>query len=213
MLRARDQALLDAIAPGNRKPWEQALADHAIYVDENGTVMDRATFLHALVPLPAGASGSLVITDYRVHVSGDTAIVVHTDDEHETFHGQKLRAGYLMTETWQHRANGWKLLLVHAYVINKDPPAVTLPPAQLADYVGRYRAAPDLVFVIRREGDHLVGGTEGKPARPLEVELRDVVFSPGRPRSREIFERDSAGHVSGFIDRREGEDLRYTRLR
>ena len=37
-LRAKDQALLDAIAPGNRKVWEDALATDAVYVDENGEI-------------------------------------------------------------------------------------------------------------------------------------------------------------------------------
>lgn len=59
LLRAKDQALLDAIAPGDRKVWEDALATDAVYVDENGVVMDRAAFLKQLEPLPAGASGNL----------------------------------------------------------------------------------------------------------------------------------------------------------
>jgi hypothetical protein len=60
-LRARDQALLDAIAPGERKVWEEALAADAVYVDENGTIMDRAEFMKQLEPLPAGASGTIQI--------------------------------------------------------------------------------------------------------------------------------------------------------
>ncbi len=36
LLRAKDQALLDALAPGDRKVWEDALARDAVYVDENG---------------------------------------------------------------------------------------------------------------------------------------------------------------------------------
>ena len=35
-LRARDQALLDAFAPGDRAIWEKALWSDATYVDENG---------------------------------------------------------------------------------------------------------------------------------------------------------------------------------
>ena len=211
-LRAKDQALLDAIAPGNRALWEDALAPGAIYVDENGTVMTRADFLKALVPLPPGTSGHISIVDYQVCQEGDTALVIHKDDEREDYHGQALRAGYLMTETWLHRNGVWKLALVHAYVVTNDPPAVTLPESKLDEYTGRYRAGPDLVSVIRREGDHLVAGREGGTSHPLLVEISDVLFVPGQPRTRKIFQRDEAGHITGFLERREGVDVRWTRI-
>ena len=50
-LRARDQALLDAIAPGDVKLWEATLAPEAVYVDENGSIMNRSQFLAELKPL------------------------------------------------------------------------------------------------------------------------------------------------------------------
>ena len=48
LLRAKDQALLDAIAPGDRKVWDEALSADAVYVDENGVIMDRTEFLKEL---------------------------------------------------------------------------------------------------------------------------------------------------------------------
>jgi hypothetical protein len=47
LLRGKDQALLDAIAPGDRKVWDTALAPDAVYVDENGVIMNRATLHEA----------------------------------------------------------------------------------------------------------------------------------------------------------------------
>ena len=81
--RPQDQALLDAVAPGDRSVWEQALAPDAVYVDEAGAVMNRAQFLEQLTPLPAGASGNLHITSYTAHIAGDLATVIHVDDEVE----------------------------------------------------------------------------------------------------------------------------------
>src|SRR5262245_210208 len=80
VLRAKDQVLLDAIAPGNVKVWDENLAPDAVYVDENGVIMDRATFLKQLTPLPAGASGTLVIASYQVATHDDVATVIHTDN-------------------------------------------------------------------------------------------------------------------------------------
>lgn len=99
LLRVKDQLLLDAIAPGNRQVWEQALAPDAIYVDEDGMIMNRAEFLKQLEPLPAGAGGTLQIASYTANIDGDLATVVHTDDEVENYHGQILHSWYLTTET------------------------------------------------------------------------------------------------------------------
>lgn len=151
-LRADDQALLDAIAPGDKAVWQRLLAQDAVYVDENGTVMNRAQFLAALKPLPSGSSGHISIVDYQAKIHGQVALVVHKDDERENYHGIPLHADYLMTETWIKEGADWRLALVHVYVVAKDPPAIKTPPAALAEYEGRYRAAPDLSYVIRREG-------------------------------------------------------------
>ena len=211
-LRARDQALLDAIAPGEVKVWDAALAADAVYVDENGTVMTRADFLAELKPLPAGSSGKITISAYSARLSGDVATIVHTDDEEEMYHGQALTAQYLTTETWQRRTAGWKLLLVHAYAVLKDPRTILIPLAELDAYVGRYSGGPDLAYTIKREGDHLIGQREGRPSAALKAEIRDVFFVSGQLRTRKIFERDSTGRVVGFVDRREGTDLVWKRL-
>jgi hypothetical protein len=209
LLRSKDQALLDAIAPGDRKVWDATLAADAVYVDENGVIMDRAEFLKQLDPLPPGTSGSLHIASYSARVTGDLATVIHTDDEQENYHGQMLKARYLMTETWRRDSSDWKLHMVHAYAILKDPPAVTLPAKDLQEYAGRYSGGADLEYVIQWDGKQLSGARVGRSLTPLQVELRDVLFIAGQPRTRKIFQRDAKGAVTGFVDRREGEDLVY----
>jgi hypothetical protein len=210
-LRADDQALLDAIAPGDKAVWERLLARDAIYVDENGAVMNRAQFLSALKPLPAGSSGHISIIDYQATVHDQVALVVHKDDERENYHGIPLRADYLMTETWVKEGADWRLALVHVYVVAKDPPAIKTPAKRLAEYEGSYRAAPDLAYVIRRDGDHLVGDRQGLPSVTFSQESTDVFFVPAHPRDRKIFRRDAANKVVDFVDRREGEDLVFVR--
>jgi hypothetical protein len=210
-LRADDQALLDAIAPGDKAVWERLLARDAIYVDENGAVMNRAQFLAALKPLPAGSSGNISIVDYQATVHDQVALVVHKDDERENYHGIPLRADYLMSETWVKEGADWRLALVHVYVVAKDPPAIKTPAKRLAEYEGSYRAAPDLAYVIRREGDHLAGDRQGLPSVTFSQESTDVFFVPAHPRDRKIFRRDAANKIVDFVDRREGEDLVFVR--
>ncbi len=210
-LRAADQALLDAIAPGDRTVWERLLAKDAVYVDENGEILHREQFLAALKPLPAGNSGHISIVDYHARVHGNVALVVHKDDERENYHGIALRADYLMTETWLKEGADWRLALVHVYVVAKDPPAIKRPASELDEYAGKYRAASDLSYVIRRDGDHLVGDREGLPPVVLSQESTDVFFVPGKPRDRKIFRRDADKKIVDFVDRREGEDLVFVR--
>jgi hypothetical protein len=211
-LRLHDQQLLDAIAPGDTKVWDAALAADAIYVDENGVIINRADFLAQLLPLPQGVAGKIAISAYSARQSGDVATVVHTDDEEENYHGQHLTAQYLMSEAWQRQNGFWKLLLVHAYSLLKEPKFIVMSPPELDAYVGRYAAAPDLVYSIERNSDHLVGEREGRPTVSLKAEVRDVFFVSGQLRTRKIFERDGAGRVVGFVDRREGSDLVWKRL-
>lgn len=211
ILRTRDQALLDAIAPGNVKVWDEALAEAAVYVDENGTIMDRAAFLKQLTPLPAGASGTLVIASYQASQHEDVATVIHTDDETENYHGQTLKARYLTTETWQKTGKDWKLLLIHTYAILQDPPAQKLSEKELDAYVGRYTAG-DLVYVLHRDGDRLMGQRMGGQPVEWNAELRDVFFIAGQPRIRRIFQRDANGNIIGFVDRRESWDLVWKKV-
>lgn len=210
--RQSDQALLDAYATGEVKVWEAALARDAVYVDENGQIMSRTNFLKQLTPLPAGVTGSIAISSFSAEQSGNVVTVVHTDNEKEFFHGQNLTAQYLTTETWQQQDGNWKLLLIHVYSALQEPRTIVLPASELDAYVGRYSAGPDLDYVIRREGDHLVGGREGRPSAPLKAEVRDVFFVSGHLRTRKIFERDSGGKIVGFVDRREGSDLVWKKV-
>ena len=212
LLRAKDRALLDAVTNGDRKVWDAALASDAVYVDENGAIMHRAEFLEQIAPLPPAISGKLVIASYSAQIDGDVALVIHTDDEEETFHGQVLHAQYLTTETWRREGSDWKLHLAHTYAVLKDPPAISLPAAQMQEYAGRYSGAPDLAYIIKWDGKQLTGGREGRELKPLQVEVRDVLFAPGQPRIRKIFQRDASGKISQFVDRRESWDLVWRRV-
>jgi hypothetical protein len=211
-LRAKDQALLDATAPGDRATWDKALTADALYIDENGEIMDRAAFITALNPLPKGISGHIDIADYRVTAHGETALVVMRLDEHEDYFGVPLRAKYLMTETWVRQSGDWRLALVHAYVVPKDPPAVPVPAAALEGYSGRYAGPNGTIYEIRRKGDHLTAGQLGAGAHPLLMESPDLFFVPGQTRIRKLFQRGADGSVTGFLDRREGEDIHWARL-
>jgi hypothetical protein len=162
-------------------------------------------------PLPAGVTGNLAPIGLRVFLHRDTAIVIYDIVEYEDYHGAQLRAFYTVTDSWVHRKQGWRLVAGQVLAVQHAPAAVTLPAAQLDEYVATYTLGATETYVITRDGDGLAGSRNGGERQKISCELRDVFFVPVHPRSRKIFQRDSAGRVTGFVDRREGEDVAWIR--
>jgi hypothetical protein len=121
--------------------------------------------------------------------------------------------GYIRrsTEVWLKEKDGWKIISSQTLALPEDPPEIRLPVRELEEYVGTYSAGPDYVIKIERAGESLVSATNGGKGSPLLVEVRDVLFTPGQPRLRRVFERDAGGKVVGFYSRREGHDLHFKR--
>jgi len=211
ILRAQTQALLDAIAVGDAKVWDRYLDPRVVYVSEEGVRETKASLLAQLQPLPPGVSGTIAIGQFAVEVHGDTAVVVHVDEESEEYFGHHLTAEYVTTAVWVRGAAGWRLIATQVHAALADPPAIQLPAEQLDGYVGTYRLNETVTYTIRRDGDHLVGERTGRPPQPLAAEVRDVFFVAGQPRSRKVFVRDAGGRITGLADRREGRDLVWTR--
>jgi hypothetical protein len=211
-LRAQTQEMLDAIAAGNASVWDRYLDPKVVYLSEAGEVETRASLLAQLKPLPPGISGQITMSRFDVQQFGDVAIVLHVDEESESYFGHPIHAQYMTTATWRLGPDGWKIIATQVHASLADPPAIELPAGKLDDYVGTYRLTDDIGYTIRRDGDHLVGERTGRPPQTLRVEARDVLFVPGQPRSRKVFLRDPAGQVTRFADRREARDIVWTRV-
>ena len=211
LLRARTAQLLDAITRGDPSVWEQALDASARVIDENGEVLDRKAMVASVRPLPPGISGAIRPVDFQATVVGDVATTTYVADEDETFHGAQIHARYRMGDTWVRREGTWKLLSSQVLALRTDPPVVPTTAEQRKAYCGRYTLG-DLTYVVRCETDGLTGGSPGKPGKPLRFETPDVLFVPGEPRLRYLFQRDASGRVSGFLQRRESWDLAWKRV-
>lgn len=206
-LKAKTQALLDAVSAGDARVWDRLLDPEVLYVSEAGELERKPQLLAEVVPLPAGISGRIEIGKFEARVHGDTAIVFHVDEEYENYFGHDIHAQYLNLATWRYAGGEWKLLATQVLASLIDPKAIVLPAAQLADYEGSFALTPDIHYTIKRDGDHLVGQRTGRPPQVLQAEARDVFFVAGQPRSRKIFLRDSAGKITQLADRREARDI------
>jgi hypothetical protein len=205
-LRSITQALADAVAPGEARTWDRYTDAALTYVSEDGEVKDKAAILAELKPLPTGISGTIRVTEFRAQGHGAFAVTTYVMEETETIDGQVLHNRYRETDTWRAFGGAWKLVAAQVLALNKDPPALVLPAASLDAYAGTY-ARGEATITLRRDGDHLVGERSGRPPQILRAEVRDVFFAPGQPRTREIFIRASDDSITGYAERREGEDL------
>jgi len=63
---------------------------------------------------------------------------------------------------------------------------------------------------IDRDEAALTSSTNGAAATKLEMEARDVAFTPGQPRMRRVFIRDG-GKVTGFLSIHASGDVFFRR--
>ena len=208
VLYANDKLLLTAIHRGDRSAWARLTTSDFMYVEE-GEVIRRDKFLRELEDdglLP------LIIRNYEVKIIGDTAQVFHQDDESQRPGGIDVsKAHLLMTETWQRVHGKWLLRIVHTDRVRVNPTPITLSSNQIDELVGTYRNVNG-TYVIRRDGDRILGGTPGRPFVLLKAETRDMLFEPDNVYKRDVFQRDANGRVTGFIVRNENTDRPWVRI-
>jgi hypothetical protein len=209
VLKRQTQEMMDAVAPGHREVWRRYLHDNVVYLDENGVVYDKDALLRELTPLPAGLIGRIEVDRFEMKLHGDTAVTVAEIQEYLDYHGQDLRTRFRLMDTWLRTSDGWLLAACHTTAVLKDPPPISLSAADLCAYAGEYQLTPTITTTLRCREKRLLAERTGRPAATYLPEVRDVFFVAGQPRSRRIFIRDAAGAVVGFVDRREGEDVRW----
>jgi hypothetical protein len=212
-LRRLTQENLDAIAPGRVEVWKRNLHDGMTHVDENGVVRTKAELLAELSPLPKGLVGRLQIAKFQVTlVRKDLAVATHEDLEHLEYHGQMIISRWRSTDTWIKTSAGWKLIAEQTMALLEDPPSIKLTDEQLCAYAGTYRLTAEITETLRCAEGKLLGQRTGRPEVAYEAEIADVFFARGKPRTRRIFQRDERGAITGFVDRREGIDVRWTKV-
>jgi ketosteroid isomerase-like protein len=213
VIKSQLQALSDALPSGDTRPWEKYLDAGCLYVQEDDTISTKAEMLKQVTPMPKGMGGHIEVEIVNFHRDGDVAVAVARDHETENYFGQVLHAEYLYTSTWRKRADGWKLIAEQVLAEPIDPPAITLPAAKLADYAGSYKLKDsDVVYNVVVTDGKLTGARPTRPPATLSAEVADVFFVTGQPRIRKIFQRDASGHITGFVDRREGRDVVWQKI-
>ena len=213
LIKRQSQEFSDASASGDSAAFDRLLDDSVVFMNETGAIATKKDLLAGARPPQAGFTQKLVQTDYAMQLHGTVAVTSFTDNSTVNFNGQTSHAAYKSTEVWLKEKSGWRMISSQTLTVLADPPAAKLSSRVLDEYVGTYKASDKFVFTIARDGDHLSGSVNRAAPYRIEAELADVLFTPGQPNMRRIFERDASGRITGFVVRRDGRDgLHFTRV-
>jgi hypothetical protein len=208
----RTQEILDAIALGDKNPFEKYFANEAMIFDEKGRSMDKKTLVNDISGLSAGYSGSIKLVNPRSRILGDTAILSYDQNEAETIFGQVNKARYHETDTWIQRNGQWQIVAEQVLRYYEDPTPGRADSEKYADYDGTYELAPGTKLTVTVDGANLLFQETGRAKKILVPEAPDIFFVKG-VEGRRIFRRDGSGKVDALIERRNNEDLIWTKER
>src|ERR1700728_2251914 len=177
------QEMADAVAPGNAAVWDKYLDPDVIYAEEDDTYKGKAGMLKETVPLPKGSSGTIRIELLSYHEDDGVAVALFRQNETEHYFGQTIYAKYLTNTTWRKRADGWKLIPSQLLAQKIDPPAISLPAQQLAQYVGKYQLKDSsATYSLQLVDGRLIGTRDARKPATWNAEASDVFFLSGDPR-------------------------------
>jgi hypothetical protein len=207
----REQAMMDAVVPGDKRPWQDYLADDVIYFDEKGRLHDKTSLINDVSPLPTGYSGTIKIVRPKSHIEGNIAILSYDSDETETIFGQNLTARYHTTDTWMNRNGRWQIVAGQVLRYYEDPAEGQSNPKKFGDFTATYELAPGVTRTVTLENGTLSDQRVGRSKMQLIAESGDLFFRKG-VEGRILFHRDNRGKVDQLIDRRNNEDVVWKKL-
>jgi len=208
----RSQELFDAVAPGNAEPFKQYFADDAMFLDEKGRNMDKAALVKDIQPMPKGYSGTIKLVRPKSHIEGNVAILSYDLDETETIFGQSMTARYHETDTWMRRGGKWQIVAGQVLRYYEDPAVGKADTSKFPSYLGTYKLGPERTMTITAEDGHLYATRNGKPREELIPEASDIFFRKG-VEGRTLFGHGDDGKVITLIDRRNNEDVLWTKAK
>src|SRR5579864_4171368 len=208
----RSQELFDSVAPGNAEPFKRYFAEDAMFFDEKGRSMDKAALVKDIQPMPKGYSGTIKLVRPKSHIEGNVAILSYDLDETETIFGQSMTARYHETDTWMRRGGKWQIVAGQVLRYYEDPAVGKADTSKFPSYLGTYKLGPERTMTITAEDGHLYATRNGKPREELIPEASDIFFRKG-VEGRTLFGHGDDGKVITLIDRRNNEDVLWTKAK
>lgn len=203
LILAQTQAFRTALQRGDRAQMRRHADESLTFVDEDGTVATRASLRADTPALAPGCTfATLAIADWVLHHDADVAVSSFTLVRSFDCAGQAIDTRSLAVDIWRRRSTQWNMVGSQTIALHQDPPAISLAPEALADYVGDYSDGAGLTVHVSVGDKALATAVNGEKATPLAPESADVFFRPtampGYARRRVCFRRDRQGRVSEY---------------
>lgn len=207
----RTQELFDAVAAGNKAPWQKYYADDCIFHDEKGRSLDKKKLIADVEPLPQGYSGTIKVVNPQSRLAADTAVLSYDTDETETIFGQELHARYHGTDTWLLRDGQWRIIASQTMRYYEDPAIGQAAAEKLPKLAGTYALGPTRKSVVTSENGNLFMERAKGTKVQLFPESSDVFFRKG-VEGRILFRTNAQGKIDALIDRRNNEDVIWKKV-
>jgi hypothetical protein len=207
------QELYDAVAPGDKGPWDRVLAEDCTITTEDGEVLTKTQFLQEMRPLPAGFSGQIKVRGLTMRPLGTGAVVHYWLDEVEGIFGQELRTTYVETDTYERVQDSWKMVAAQVTVVPRDLAPIDVSPNGWQRLLGVYKysdKASSQYQVFVRDG-LLYGGRDVKSATRL-IPLAPLVFYQQGSIHIMIFVQDQQGAVNEVRELHKYNEVRMKRF-
>lgn len=210
--QATEQGLMNAIAVGDKAPWDRVMDPRAIITTEEGEVITKADFLKNLRALPPGLAGGIEVKELTVEEFGSMAVARFLADEWETVFGQRITTKYQITDTFRRDGSAWKLVASHASVVTADPPAQVVDKTDWAAFAGDYQLLPKgwTFHVVLRDGE-LYGGRDPKDLRRM-IPMAPNAFVRANTLGEWIFAHARNGQPAHILNLRKFEPLVWTKV-
>lgn len=210
---ATTQALFDAVAAGDTRLWSRVLAPGCQITTEDGDVLDKATFLAQMHPLPQGFTGRIKVRGLTVQYAGEAAVVHYWLDETEDIFDQRLRTTYVETDTYRRSGDSWTAIAMQQTVVPRDLEPVPGVAVDARALTGEYRLAdgdtsPYRVFL--RDGALFMGHDESA-ARKL-IPLAPLVFYVKGSIHIVVFVRGASGAIDEVRELHKYNEVRMRRV-
>lgn len=186
----------EAALRGDRKVFEQVLADSYTEVDPEGNVHTKAEILPNIQPFPDTMKREIKYEEIQVRDFGDTAIASFRGHfQAEAAGGQKIKNSWRVTDFFKKQDGRWQLITEHSSSI-PELTVAKVDPKLFDAYVGEYELAQDVKVTVTKESDKLFSQFTGEAKSNELLPANENTFSiKGQP-GQMIFVKAGNGKVT-----------------
>src|SRR5262249_2110171 len=149
----------------------------------------------------AAPSVNTEVTAFSARRTGSTLVLSYEEIERSQVGDQQFVEHLARLDVYVRQGGRWRLLTMTAARIPQAPETIAMSAQRLAEYVGVYRFAPDIVSTVRLDGARLMEQSTGNPEGEMLPIGPDLFYAPPAVQARVSFERDASGRVVAQIYR------------